>query len=609
MAQAQLQEELIPAGGIADFVMSDAEIAALESEEATEQFGDSGIARFEPIAKRMASYGRYGDDQVIHAETGELLVPRALIEGNPELKESIFSHLREMGIEDPDRYVVGSSANSINPDTGMPEFFFKSIRRAVSKVAKGVSKAVSKVGKVLKKVAPVVLPIVLTPILGPVYAGAVGSGIASLLNGGSLKDAVKAAALGGVTGAVFAGATGKGSFFDNIKAATADAGGRFSQLGSAIGKSASTGSFDPLMQSYQPAGTTEGLDQTFAEVETGVRGGDTVTPAETVAEATDISKARARLDYANQAVTPPDGANVVTIDQTGKVVPTATSDYSVGMSSPVTGPDISAVDLDAANVQLNQMPTTGPGAPPPPPPAETSFFDTAKGYASDAGDYLFRGGQTEQQVKALKDAAYKDVLARTGDKTLAQQAFNAAGPGYIARFGPSIALAGVGAAAGGFFDAAPQEDPNLVDRRTGADLLAENEDQYMVGGRAPQYATGPTTVKTQYGYDPRRAPVFMSSPFVRPQTPTVYGDARDYRVFMGPQMYAAAGGEVYPRRNGGIMPNEGVPNQDSVRALLMPGEFVMTKDAVRGLGGGNLNQGINNMYSMMRNLETRGQVA
>ena len=70
---------------------------------------------------------------------------------------------------------------------------------------------------------------------------------------------------------------------------------------------------------------------------------------------------------------------------------------------------------------------------------------------------------------------------------------------------------------------------------------------------------------------------------------------------------AAEGGQVFPRRNGGIMPNEGVPNQDSVRALLMPGEFVMTKDAVKGLGGGNLNQGINNMYSVMRNLESRGR--
>ena len=77
--------------------------------------------------------------------------------------------------------------------------------------------------------------------------------------------------------------------------------------------------------------------------------------------------------------------------------------------------------------------------------------------------------------------------------------------------------------------------------------------------------------------------------------------------FRRPQMYAAAGGEVYPRRNGGIMPNEGVPGKDSVRALLMPGEFVMTTDAVKGLGNGSMNQGINNMYSMMRGLESKGR--
>ena len=41
--------------------------------------------------------------------------------------------------------------------------------------------------------------------------------------------------------------------------------------------------------------------------------------------------------------------------------------------------------------------------------------------------------------------------------------------------------------------------------------------------------------------------------------------------------------------------------------MLMPGEFVMTTDAVRGLGNGDLNQGINNMYGMMRNLEARGK--
>ena len=53
------------------------------------------------------------------------------------------------------------------------------------------------------------------------------------------------------------------------------------------------------------------------------------------------------------------------------------------------------------------------------------------------------------------------------------------------------------------------------------------------------------------------------------------------------------------------MPDEGVRGEDSVRALLMPGEFVMTTDAVRGAGNGNLETGIQNMYSVMRNLESR----
>jgi hypothetical protein len=55
------------------------------------------------------------------------------------------------------------------------------------------------------------------------------------------------------------------------------------------------------------------------------------------------------------------------------------------------------------------------------------------------------------------------------------------------------------------------------------------------------------------------------------------------------------------------MPDEGVAGKDSVRAMLMPGEFVMTTDAVKGMGNGNMEQGINNMYSVMRNLESRGR--
>ena len=53
------------------------------------------------------------------------------------------------------------------------------------------------------------------------------------------------------------------------------------------------------------------------------------------------------------------------------------------------------------------------------------------------------------------------------------------------------------------------------------------------------------------------------------------------------------------------MPDEGIPNEDSVRAMVMPGEFIMTTDAVKGAGGGDLKKGIQSMYSVMRNLENR----
>lgn len=66
----------------------------------------------------------------------------------------------------------------------------------------------------------------------------------------------------------------------------------------------------------------------------------------------------------------------------------------------------------------------------------------------------------------------------------------------------------------------------------------------------------------------------------------------------------ADGGEAYfPRRNGGIDPSEGSGRKDDVPAMLMAGEFVMTRDAVKGMGDGNLRKGIGRMYKMMDNLE------
>ena len=77
---------------------------------------------------------------------------------------------------------------------------------------------------------------------------------------------------------------------------------------------------------------------------------------------------------------------------------------------------------------------------------------------------------------------------------------------------------------------------------------------------------------------------------------------------LSPQITTAAqGGEIspnyYPRRDGGIMPSEGSGARDDVPAMLTAGEFVLTKDAVRGLGNGNQEQGIAKAYNMMNRLE------
>ena len=74
-----------------------------------------------------------------------------------------------------------------------------------------------------------------------------------------------------------------------------------------------------------------------------------------------------------------------------------------------------------------------------------------------------------------------------------------------------------------------------------------------------------------------------------------------------PMMNFKDGGEVdfFPLRTGGIRPGEGSGTKDDVPAMLMDGEFVMTRDAVKAAGGGSIDKGIDNMYGLMRNLEAR----
>lgn len=191
----------VPEGGLASFLTA----TTGEWAEATNDshIPETGIAGVKQVADKLAQYGRYEDEYMVHAAEGETVIPAQVLDLNPRLKAKLFKEMRDMGLE-PERYVVGSELNSINPVTGQPEFFIK-------KLFKSVKKAVKKVVKVFKKIAPVVLPFALNsvfPGMGTVLQGAIGSGLGTAIQGGNLKDVLKAATIGGAAGYIGGKITG-----------------------------------------------------------------------------------------------------------------------------------------------------------------------------------------------------------------------------------------------------------------------------------------------------------------------------------------------------------------------------------------------------------------
>jgi hypothetical protein len=187
------QRTEFPEGGLASFLTSNLD----EIDDNVLAFGrPAGINSMGEIANRMAQMGRGGDNFVVHASEREMMVPREVVENNPDLRRQIMESIAAEG-GDPQAYIVGNDANSINPMTGQREFFLKKLIRGVKKV--------------FKKIAPIVLPIALNflfPGMGSIAAGALGSGIGTLVQGGSIKDALRSAVIGGAVGGISSGVSG-----------------------------------------------------------------------------------------------------------------------------------------------------------------------------------------------------------------------------------------------------------------------------------------------------------------------------------------------------------------------------------------------------------------
>ena len=159
--------------------------------------GIEQLEKFQEFVSDIGGLGRYEDTYIVHAAEGETVVPMEVLDKNPVLKNRLFETMRDMGIQ-PERYVVGSEFNSINPLTGQPEFFLK-------KVFRRLRKAKQDIGRRLRKFAADSSGYV-APIVGAMYGPLAGSLAGGILgqykreNPGDKNQALQMALRGGISG-------------------------------------------------------------------------------------------------------------------------------------------------------------------------------------------------------------------------------------------------------------------------------------------------------------------------------------------------------------------------------------------------------------------------
>jgi hypothetical protein len=611
----------VPEGGLASFLT--ATVGDWAEADNDDYIPPQGIAQVKSIAEKLAEYGRYEDEYMVHAAEGETVIPAEVLDANPRLKANLFRQMREMGI-DPERYVVGSELNSINPVTGQPEFFLKKLFKGVKKLVKGVV-------KVFKKVAPIVLGAI-GASFGPLGA-ALGSGIGTLIQGGDLKDALKAGLIAGVTAGI---GQGLSEGFTAAKAGAATGFGNVGEFASGFGQSVSQGlqggyidqfaagmsslssSASDILNKFSgnaaPTDTATSIDQALASarLQPGDIPGSPLSPGAEQFAAVDnplaqgIDRALSSSQPAAVDVLAPGGVeNVLGIPAAQGPSFVQQVAQQTGAAVPVSQGNLVYQSPDYINTQAAQQ-TAQP----------TGYFDrlrqdplgTLTGSSAQPTNAMLR----EQQLKLMSQFG----INATDALTMAQKQL---APSLFQKYGTAAAVAaGLGAATGAFDTPPPPEPIDYFGGVTGADLLAQDPSKYRVGlptyGQGPEMAMpsgdgsstlsgfGPdVTVAQAMGQGPRLIGYdAMGNPMYEEQNPLMPYDNPMYQ----PPVLAAKGGEIeyFPRRMGAIY-GPGTGTSDDVPAMLSDGEFVMTARAVRNAGNGDRERGMMRMYDIMRKFE------
>jgi len=492
-------------------------------------FAQGGLATLKPMAAAMAQQGRYGDTMLAHISPREARM------------------LRQMG-----------GSGTTNPNTGLPEFFlkslFKGIKKGLSKVARAAKKFVrSKVGKIVTTLA-------LAFVLGPAAASAIGvtstAGVAAVsgfvgsagstaLAGGNLKESLKAGAIGGLVGGAGAGVFGGAEAF---------------QAGSYTGPTTISGQIEKATDFLTGGGQEAALPD------------PTQAAAETVTEVQDAATA----GFGDPLAAGPGGS-----------LPSPVQSATSGGIESVMPRDLFAAG-PGGELPVSMQPTAGATTP----MVSGTTQAVTKAGADEASKSLFQRGLDKILPGRIREAGTEKAIAKTmeqfpnltaeqvalaGKDTAVGQYLASKMPSTIAQYAPLAATGlGVMGLTGGF----KQEEPQIPEGfegimgTPGMDLLRQYPDIYGLrfGGVQPMTTTTP------------------------------------YQTYAPRPVGAAKGGSMdrnkFPRKNGAIN-GPGTGTSDDIPAMLSDGEFVFTARAVRGMGDGSRRQGAKRMYAMMKKLENR----
>lgn len=530
-------------------------------------FAQGGLAS---VAQHLASQGRFGDTMLAHITPEEARLLKAR-----------------------------GGSGTINPVTGLPEFFLKKLFKKVGKAVKKVLK-----NPIFRVVATVALATVLGPaglaVVGSkAAAGAIASGAITAASGGKLKDVLVSAATG------YFGAGGKvGGFNPAGSIASKLGGGAIAQgvgagvTGAGLGLAAGMKPREALtMGALQglTAGGTEAFQKWLAS-----RGAPATAPGSGMAS--------------RELVDPLAGVT----DASQLPTPQAAPPLAPGAAPAAPGAAPGAPALPMAQRPLaDPMANANVAAAPSgfdPASVKAPFFDT--GVASRAREFF-----SNPTMEGFKNTFLVNPNATS----------------TLGRYAPA-ALTGlaVTGAMGGFKGSPAQEDPLFKSKYTGLDYIRDNPEKFK-GGLEPTKLKpyNPMVETPAYGWQgsstssPRSAPqptmgsgqvpVYMppgnaitNMPGGIPQyynipglyqMPPVPGYAHGGDVHGGIMALAQGSRPTHFPRKTGPIDGPGTGTSDSIPAMLSDGEFVFTARAVRNAGGGSRRKGARRMYKLMKMLE------